>query len=130
MYDRQTKVGVIKLVGRRDADTLMQLIQHFIRPGPTIYSDGWAAYSGLGALGFNHRVVIHADNFVDPITGVHTNGVEAYWSRAKHKLEAVYGSLDHMKPSYLDEFMWHKRYGHDRSEVWRNIRLHIAEHNQ
>ena len=54
-----------------------------------IYSDGWAAYNGLGALGLNKGVVTHADNFLDPSTGVHADGVEAYWSRAKRKLKAV-----------------------------------------
>eukprot|EP00795_Rhopilema_esculentum_P017022 gene17022-8527_t len=95
MYNRQTS--------NVDADTLIQLIQRYTRPGSTIYFDGWAAYNGLGALGLNHGVIIHAENFVDPIAGVHTNSVEAYWSRAKRKLKAVYGSLDHMKPSYLVE---------------------------
>ena len=53
-----------------------------------IYSDGWQAYNNLPNIGYGHERVIHTDNFVDPVTGVHTNGVEAYWSRAKQKLKS------------------------------------------
>ena len=128
MYDRQRKVGVIELVDRQDSPTLEQLIQRYIRPGSIIYSNGLAAYNGLGALGYSHEVVIHADVVVDPNTGVHTKGVEAYCSRAKSKLKACNGSVSEMVPSYFDEFMWREHYGQDHVEAFKNIRLHLAEH--
>jgi hypothetical protein len=36
---------------RRDADTLLPLIQKHIAPGSTIYSDCWKAYGSLEELG-------------------------------------------------------------------------------
>ena len=68
------------MVHRRDTATLIPIIQEYVRPGSIIHSDGWLAYQVLAQLGYDHRVVVHADNFVDPITGVHTNGVESFWS--------------------------------------------------
>ena len=128
MYDRQRRVGWIEFVASRDAPTLLPLIQRYVRPGTMIYSDGWAAYNNLPNIGYGHERVIHADNFVDPVTGVHTNGVEAYWSRAKQKLKAVYGSRLHMVPSYLDEYLWRERFGLQTAEAFNNMLAHIAEH--
>eukprot|EP00794_Sanderia_malayensis_P016612 gene16612-18301_t len=81
------------------------IIRAHIALGSTTYSDGWASYRRLLRYGYQHWVMIHNNNFVDPITGVHVNGVEAYCSRAKRKIKAVYGSRFHLIPSYLDEFM-------------------------
>ena len=128
LYDRSTKKGWIQFVARRDEATLLPLIQQFVRPGSTVYSDAWAAYNNLEQHGYVHGVVVHQENFVDPLTGVHTQNIEAYWSRAKHKIKAVYGSTLPLIPSYLDEFMWRERYGLNTSEAFDNILAHIAEH--
>ncbi len=128
MYDRQRRIGWIEFVDRRDAPTLLPVIQRYVRPGTMIYSDGWGAYNNLQNIGYGHESVIHADNFVDPVTGVHTNGVEAYWSRAKQKIKAVYGWRLHMVPSYLDEFLWRERFGLQTAEAFYNMLAHIAEH--
>ena len=128
MYDRTSGRGWIKFVPRRDADTLLPIIQEFVHPGSTVYSDGWNAYNNIANLGYVHGRVIHEENFVDPVTGVHTQGVEAYWSRAKQKIKAVYGSRLPLVPSYLDEFMWRERFGHNTAESFDTILQHIAEH--
>ena len=63
-------------VERRDRATLEPLIQENIAPGSIIWSDDWRAYTGIAALGYTHHVVNHSENFVCPITGVHTNHIE------------------------------------------------------
>ncbi len=83
MYERESKIGIIIMVDRRDAATLIPIIQEYVRPGSIIHSDGWLAYQVLVQLGYDHQIVKHAENFIDPITSVHTNGVESFWSRAK-----------------------------------------------
>ena len=64
---------------------------------------------------------------MDPITGVHRQGVEAYWSRVKRKLKAVYGSRLHMVPSYIDDFLWRERYGLFTADAFTDIMTHISE---
>lgn len=49
--DLTTKDFFIELVPRRDAATLLPIIQRHIVPGSTIWSDQWAAYGGLNQLG-------------------------------------------------------------------------------
>ena len=128
MYDRTAKKGWIKFVDRRDEGTLLPIIQEFVRPGSTVHSDGWAAYNNLANRGYAHGRVIHEENFVDPITGVHTQGMETYWSRAKRIIKDVYGSRLHIIPSYIDEFLWRERYGLNTELAFANIMEHISEH--
>ena len=51
---------------RRDIETLIPLIQRYIRPGTIIMSDCLATYSSLSDLGFIHHQISHSNNFVDP----------------------------------------------------------------
>eukprot|EP00794_Sanderia_malayensis_P009459 gene9459-10446_t len=88
MYDRTTHVGYIQFVEARTARVLIPIIRAHITPGSTIYSHGWASYRRLPRYGYQHGVVIHSDNIMEPITRVHINGVEAHWSRAKQEIKA------------------------------------------
>ena len=110
-YDVQRKVGMIELVDSRDAATLLPLIQSWCLPGTIVVSDGWPAYTGLSTLGFEHRVVIHEQHFVDPETGGHTNNVEAYWQRCKRRFKRMYGTSRELLASHIDEFLWQERHG-------------------
>jgi len=64
------------VVDRRNAATLLPIIQRCVLPGTEVHSDDWGAYRRLQLLPHvsRHRVVVHAQNFVDPRTGVHTGG--------------------------------------------------------
>ena len=106
----------------RSAQTLIPIIQQYIRPGTTIYSDMWPAYNQLNELGYNHQVVNHSRNFVDPESGVCTNGVEGMWSRAKAKFKAMNGTSRVLISEYLTEFMWTQRFPRDKfANLWRTI---------
>ena len=110
-YDPATKEGFLLPVPRRNAATLMPLIIQWVRPGTKIWSDKWGAYNGIAAQGFQHDVVNHQYNFVDPNTGVTTNHVEAMWQRAKAKFKSMFGPTNRdMIPDYLAEFIWNQRF--------------------
>ena len=114
----------------RTRETLLPLIESWCRCGSVIASDGWRAYQGLDQLGFEHRVVVHENGFVDPITGVHTNCIENYWQRCKRKLKRIYGSSIALLPTHIDEFLWNERYGKTISDRWRNFfRTMISNYN-
>ena len=86
---------------KRDRATLEKMIMRRVRRGTTILTDKWGGYIGFEGLGniwfchhfcltlysgmdYKHMTVNHANNFKDPITGVHTYGIEGrYW---KHYL--------------------------------------------
>ena len=67
--------GFYKVVRNRDRATIVPIIQQVLQPGSTVHSDDWRAYHNLPVHAPNvatHNVVNHSVNFVDPVTGAHT----------------------------------------------------------
>ena len=94
----------------RTAVTLTSVLKEHVKPGTTVYSDCWRAYSKLGEEGYTHLTVNHSLNFKDPETGVHTNGVEGMWQKIKHDPHIPkFGMRDGMLQGYLCVFMWLRR---------------------
>ena len=76
-------VGYMEIVDQRDAATLLPIIRNHTLPGATIWSDMWAAYNAVETLPgiSNHDTVNHSINFVNPVSGSHTNIIGNYLSR-------------------------------------------------
>ena len=121
-------LGYMQIVPRRDANTLLPIIQQHVANGTVIHSDEWRAYSRVATLPnvATHGVVNHSINFVEPITGVHTQHVESYWNNAKQKLKRMKGCHREQLASYLDEYMWRERNGANRRLSFYNIMNDIA----
>lgn len=102
-YDYNPARGYFQVVDRRNAATLLPIIQWCIRLGTEVHSDDWAAYRRVAALPnvSSHRVVVHRHNFVDLRTGVHTQEAESAWSQNRRK-----GLMRKDLQSYWDERMW------------------------
>ena len=122
-------MGYMEVVQRRDAATLLQIINAHTAPGSIIHSDMWASYNRVQRLPpvAAHNTVNHSRHFVDPVTGVHTQNIESYWNRVKTKLKRMKGCHAHQLPSYLDEFMWRERHGVTYSDAMTNIMRDIAQ---
>ena len=54
---------------------------------------GQRAYRNVQQLApvVQHDMVNHSLNFVDPVTGVHTQNVESYWNSVKTKFKRMKG---------------------------------------
>ena len=72
--------------------------------GTIFCSDGWKAYNRLkehlNLEDVLHFPVNHSENFVDPITGSHTQTIEGLWRHAKEFLPS-FG----MKPKDLNTYI-------------------------
>ncbi|ETL31410.1 hypothetical protein L916_15810, partial [Phytophthora nicotianae] len=94
VYDKRTK------------DTLLPIIKQFIKPRTKIMSDMFATYvcergnklhtletnRMLLNMEYTHSWVNHSLNFVDPITGTHTNTIEGLWeTRIKRHIKSMRG---------------------------------------
>ena len=125
-------LGYMQIVHKRDAATLLPIIQAHIATGTTIHSDEWAAYRNVNTLPgvAHHGTVNHSLNFVNPASGTHTQNVESYWNRVKGKLKRMKGCHAHQISSYLDEFMWRERHGRTGNAAMRNIMTEIAQQYQ
>ncbi|ESO08359.1 hypothetical protein HELRODRAFT_145703, partial [Helobdella robusta] len=66
--DQDTNDAFLVEVEKRDAATLLPLIQRHILP----------AYNAIGNIGYQHDTVNHSWTFKPP-SGVHTNNVENLW---------------------------------------------------
>ena len=75
--------------------------------GTTIISDKWSAYKNLGGSGYTHFTVNHSKNFIDPVTGAHTNTIESTWFAIKRTLSLT-GRKKSNFEGYLATYMWRK----------------------
>lgn len=96
----------VKVVEDRSARNLLSIITRFVKNGSIIWSDQWASYRNVNSLGFEHATVNHNFNFVNPITGVHTQTAESLWNRLKRRLKRINGNpLETLKKN-LKMWMW------------------------
>lgn len=96
-------------VERRDAATLLTIIKEWILPETTIISDCWRAYNCLENEGFIHLSVNHSQNFVNRVTGAHTNNIERTWREVRSNVPK-YGRRKQHFAGYLAEYMFKAKY--------------------
>ncbi|GBN39308.1 hypothetical protein AVEN_148385-1 [Araneus ventricosus] len=109
--ERGSKRSFFCVVEDRTAETLIEITKKYVKPGSTVLTDCWVSYNGLTAEGYVHHTVNHSKNFKDPITGVHTNGIEGTWGAIKADFRKqgtrkVAGQFD----TYLAEYMWRRSF--------------------
>ena len=111
LIDRTTKRGVYEIFQQRTIATLIPFIQRVVVPGTHINSDGWAAYGQVVNHGYTHSTVIHERDFVDPIDGTHTNGIEGHWGNLKQRFKRMHGTDLHNRPNHVDEALYRHNRG-------------------
>ncbi len=111
--DRDTRECFAVPVNQQDAANLLPIIQQFILPGTTIYSDQWAAYNNISKSPekYVHQTVNHSLHFVNPDTLVHTQNIESMWMCIKRKKKQQMGQHNSLLDTRLAEFMWRRKYG-------------------
>lgn len=75
LWNGKGRVRLVR-VPNRTTRTMMAVIARYCAPGRVVHSDGWAAYKALPQQGFEHDLVVHEENYVDPTSGVHTQRIE------------------------------------------------------
>ena len=97
-----------RILGPRSREVLLPILMKWILPGTIVMSDKWAAYIDLDyhlEACAQHMTVNHKENFVDPITGAHTQGIESLWHHLKYNFPP-YSVQPHMLSLYLSKFVW------------------------
>ena len=91
--ERGSGRSFLALVESRDAATLLPILQEYVLPGTQVMSDLWRSYGGIAELpeGYGHLTINHSVNFVDPVSGAHTQNVENMWMRYKRKVKSSMG---------------------------------------
>ncbi|XP_048013853.1 uncharacterized protein LOC125246826 [Megalobrama amblycephala] len=87
------RLPILKIVKNRSRKTLIPIIRRHVRRGSTVFSDCWRAYAqALPRHGYRHFTVNHSENFVDPITGCHTQHIERAWQSIKSQVNKHRGN--------------------------------------
>ena len=83
--------------------TLQAIIRGRVAPEAVIHSDGWRGYDGLVDVGYakHYRVSHRRDEFARGTR--HINGIESFWSFAKHRLQKFHGVAPHTFYLHLKE---------------------------
>lgn len=99
--------------------TLRKAIRGKVDLDTIIHSDGWPGYDGLVDVGYaRHLRVNHGDDqFVDGRS--HINGIESFWSYAKHRLARFHGVARHTFYLHLKETEF--RFNHRRGNLYQAV---------
>jgi len=106
IYQRNGRVITFS-VSSRSRQTLSPLILSHTKPGSLYYTDDWHAYASLSISG-NHVVVGKEKG--KPKGRNHINGIEGFWSFAKHWLYQYRGVPKNYFHLYLKEIEWRFNY--------------------
>ena len=117
LLEREGRVYT-KVVENVTAETLMQHIAARTRKGSVYYTDAFRGYQSLKRYG-KHHVVNHQKQLVDKRTKNHINGIEGFWSVAKHILYNYRGVSKYHFPMYLKEIEY--RYNHRGENVFKQF---------
>lgn len=107
--------GVVRVfpIKGRDRVTIEGLIVEHTRPGSLYYTDAWHAYAGLAVRG--EHVVVRKE-LGRPKGRDHLNGIEGFWSYAKHWLYMYRGVPEKFFHLYLGELSF--RFNHRNEDLY------------
>ena len=127
--DRRTRRAFVRICpkNKRTKKALWPIIQAYVQPKTTIFSDGWKAYRKLPTLGYKHAWVDHSKYFVHPDNPtIHTNGIEGLWGMIKRWLRKS-GAYNLEKNLKL--FLWFEDQKLDNKDpFWSLVNL-VAKYN-
>lgn len=107
-----------KVVEHVTAVELMAHIRQHTRKGSVYYTDRFRSYNSLRRLGKHHRIN-HAKTFAQRHTKNHINGIEGFWSYAKHILYHYRGVSKYHFPMYLKEIEY--RFNHRTENLFKRL---------
>lgn len=108
MYKRNGHVIVFP-ISSRGKKILIPMIETHTKPGSLFYTDDWHAYASLSVT--SRHVVVRKERGV-PKGRDHINGIEGFWSFAKHWLYQYRGVPKHLFHLYLKEIEWRFNHRH------------------
>jgi transposase-like protein len=93
---------ILKVMKNRREIEATKHVKEYVLKNSHVYTDKLASYQNLGASDYTHKVIDHAEKYVDGV--VHTNGLENFWSLLKRGIRGTYVSVEpfHLF-RYLDE---------------------------
>ncbi|CAG2257629.1 unnamed protein product [Mytilus edulis] len=132
IVERSTNRLILYPVDRRNKQTLIPLIKKHVKPGATIFSDGWAAYLTLNEEGFSHFTVSHKTTFRQKMNGVKLSTFESHlceivWRNHHSKSNIYQAFFDELRGVYnlkdVPEFTYEHQYSKDTFTMSENEKV-------
>ena len=101
IYQSKEHVQFIR-VQNRTQETLKLVLNKYVQIGSYIWTDSFKSYNDYSIAGYVHQSVNHSENFLDPDTGAHTQGIEHSWLGAEVWYKRSRGNRVYLQ-SHLDE---------------------------
>ncbi len=117
LLERESRVYT-KVVESVSAEELLHHIQAHIRKRSVYFTDALRGYQSLKRYG-HHHTVNDAKALVNRRTKNHINGIEGFWSYAKHILYHYRGVSKYHFPMYLKEVEY--RLNHQQENVFKQF---------
>jgi transposase len=101
-------------------------IETRVLPSTVIYTDEAPAYRPLGAKGYDHRRIHHAEKVY--VRGdVHTNTIEGFWSLVKRGIGGSHHAVSaKYLQGYLNEYVWRYNAREDSRSMFEQLLLRAA----
>ena len=119
MVERGGQVSAY-VVPQKFQETAFRHIEGRVLSDATVYTDKAAAYSPLGAKGYQHRRIHHAAKVYGE-GNVHTNTIEGFWSLVKRGIGGTHHAVSaKYLQGYLNEYVWrYNRRDDPEAHSWR-----------
>jgi transposase len=112
LLKRDGTIRAFPLAGRRKTE-VMRLVKEHTKPGSLYYTDDWQAYASLAVRG--GHIVVRKERG-KPKGRDHINGIEGFWSYAKHWLYPYRGVPEKFFHLYLAETCY--RFNHRDEDLY------------
>ena len=90
-------------IPQRKREAVMGLLKKNTKPGSLLFTDGWQGYASLRVRG--HHVVVRKQGGI-PMGRDQINGIEGFWSYAKHWLYPLRGVPKKLLHLFLGEMSY------------------------
>lgn len=112
-----------KIVDDVSKEVLMEVIRQKARKGSVYYTDSFKSYNSLKRYDV-HYTLKHTEQFIRKGRKriIHINGIEGFWSFAKHGLYNYRGVSKSMFPLYLKEMEY--RFNHRNDNLLQSL-IHL-----
>lgn len=118
--ERGSRKAFVVPVVNRNIETLLGVLRENIHEHSIIITDQWRAYRRAvqGIENTQHRTINHSTHFVDPNDrSLHTQNIEALWSRLKNFLRQKQGSSKRQQYHYMLQHLW-------EAQLFKHKRIH------
>ena len=103
-----------EIVPNASKATLQAIVRGKVAPNSIIHTDGWRGYDGLVDIGVDRHFSVNHGNNEFVRGSKHINGIESFWSYAKHRLDQFHGVAKHTFAMHLKETEFRFNHRHDK----------------